>query len=445
MAEMKLGFLPLYLAFYKEAVPSCLAAAEAFAGRIAGLLRSVGAETVEPGVCCTREEISAAVAAFEGAGVDAIVTLHLAYSPSLEAVGPLTATRLPLVVLDTTPDASYLADHSTLMANHGIHGVQDLCNLLLRAGRRFSIVAGYWETRQFRSELLTRLHAARSASRLARCRVGRIGRPFEGMGDFLTDGESLTSLGIETVEFGKAEPPSEERVNAFIAEQFGPGEADAVKLACARAAITVREFLEENKLDAFSFNFQDLAGLGFPGVPFLEASLAMARGIGYAGEGDVLTAAFVAALLASRPRTTFTEMFCPDWTRGLVYLSHMGEINHALLDGVAWSAAPNPFIPLPTPLVGCGTLTAGPVILADLAPAAKGEFTLIAIRGEMVAPEKPDTARVGGYFRPSIPLPEALRRYSMNGGTHHLAAVYDTSEPFFEQFAAFTGVRAILI
>jgi len=61
MAEMKLGFLPLYLAFYKEAVPSCLAAAETFAGRIAGLLRSVGAETVERGVCCTREEISAAV------------------------------------------------------------------------------------------------------------------------------------------------------------------------------------------------------------------------------------------------------------------------------------------------------------------------------------------------------------------------------------------------
>ena len=230
---------------------------------------------------------------------------------------------------------------------------------------------------------------------------------------------------------------------------------DALRAGFGRIVFVIRRDFERVFRDSLGakyaglarvdYAFQDLADLGFPGVPFLEASLAMARGIGYAGEGDVLTAAFVAALLASRPRTTFTEMFCPDWKRGLVYLSHMGEINHALLDGVAWSAAPNPFIPLPTPLVGCGTLTAGPVILADLAPAAKGEFTLIAIRGEMVAPEKPDTTRVGGYFRPSIPLPEALRRYSMNGGTHHLAAVYDTPEAFFEQFAAFVGVRSVLI
>ena len=45
-------------------------------------------------------------------------------------------------------------------------------------------------------------------------------------------------------------------------------------------------------LGAFSFNFQAFTSKEPPvdTVPFLEASKAMARGIGYAGEGDVLTA-----------------------------------------------------------------------------------------------------------------------------------------------------------
>ncbi len=68
-------------------------------------------------------------------------------------------------------------------------------------------------------------------------------------------------------------------------------------------------------------------------VPFLEASKAMARGTGYAGEGDVLTALLVAAVAAGFPETTFTEMFCPDWENGTVFLSHMGEVNWRLLDG----------------------------------------------------------------------------------------------------------------
>ena len=53
-----------------------------------------------------------------------------------------------------------------------------------------------------------------------------------------------------------------------------------------------------------------------PTLPFLEASKAMARGIGYAGEGDVLTSALVGTLLSVYPETSFTEMFCPNWKDG---------------------------------------------------------------------------------------------------------------------------------
>ena len=48
-------------------------------------------------------------------------------------------------------------------------------------------------------------------------------------------------------------------------------------------------------------------------MPFLEIEKQMVRGIGYAGEGDVLTAALSAALASGFEETSFTEMFCPDW------------------------------------------------------------------------------------------------------------------------------------
>ena len=65
-------------------------------------------------------------------------------------------------------------------------------------------------------------------------------------------------------------------------------------------------------------------------MPFIECCKIMERGQGYAGEGDVLTAGLVGALLQVYPNTTFTEMFCPDWEQDVILLSHMGESNPKL-------------------------------------------------------------------------------------------------------------------
>lgn len=65
----------------------------------------------------------------------------------------------------------------------------------------------------------------------------------------------------------------------------------------------------QQHLTGFTINFEE-AGChkGLPCMPFSEACKAMARGIGYAGEGDVLTAAFVSALL--RTLAEFGDMEC---------------------------------------------------------------------------------------------------------------------------------------
>ena len=49
----------------------------------------------------------------------------------------LAGTDLPIVVLDTTPGYAFgpTTDPAEIMYNHGIHGVQDMCNLLIRNGK----------------------------------------------------------------------------------------------------------------------------------------------------------------------------------------------------------------------------------------------------------------------------------------------------------------------
>lgn len=56
----------------------------------------------------------------------------------------LADTRLPIIVCDTTPSYSYGPEQhpDELMYNHGIHGVQDMFNLLVRNGKPFTIEVG---------------------------------------------------------------------------------------------------------------------------------------------------------------------------------------------------------------------------------------------------------------------------------------------------------------
>ena len=154
MTNPRIGLLPLYLELYDRLLPKCRPGMEDFARRIGQAFAARGVTVTAARVCRRRAEFARAVREFEQVGVDAIVTLHLAYSPSLESADALAATRLPILVLDTTPtfDFGFGQDAGEIMDNHGIHGVQDLCNLLIRRGKPFRIEAGHWR----RSDVLAR-------------------------------------------------------------------------------------------------------------------------------------------------------------------------------------------------------------------------------------------------------------------------------------------------
>ena len=433
-----------------------------FHRQIVEALTHRGAEVITSPFCRLKPEFVDAISAFENADVDAIVTLHLAYSPSLESADVLSATKLPIVVLDTTPDFdfSHRQDPDAIMYNHGIHGVQDMCNLLIRRGKSFEIEAGHWQESEVLDRVLDRARAHRLAKAMRGARIGRMGESFDGMGDFSVPEYVLADkIGATVVQFDLsmtadlllAESDSavieelERDANAF---EIDAGSAEA-HLRSVRTGLAVRQWIRNESLTGFTFNFLAFdTNFGMPTVPFLEASKSMARGIGYAGEGDVLTSALVGALASVYPGTTFTEAFCPDWRNGSIFLSHMGEINTNLVAGKPiLSVKPFAWTDVEDPAVACGRLKGGSGCLANLAPGPDDSFSLIIVPGEML--EVVDEDRMGktihGWLRPNMALTEYLAAYSQVGGTHHSAFTYGITVPVLEDFAKAMGWHSVVL
>ena len=206
--------------------------------------------------------------------------------------------------------------------------------------------------------------------------------------------------------------------------------------------------MEEKKLGSVTVNFLTLDVCGLPKMPFPECCKVLERGQGYAGEGDVLTAGLVGALFAAYPNTTFTEMFCPDWEENVILMSHMGESNPNLAQWkphirnceFGYNSCGN--------TVGMYTCAKeGNVVLINLAP-MNDSFTLILCPGKMLDVGLEDgayQAATQGWYQPELPIDLFLKAYSMEGGTHHCAMVYDANLEELEAFGHMMGFRVVVI
>jgi len=450
MRKTKIGLLPLYLELYDNKLPQYRKKHEEFKETIAVELTNREIDVVSAPVCRIQNEFKDAIELFDKENVDAIVTLHLAYSPSLESSAILAKTKLPIIILDTTPDYSFAPDKETnkISYNHGIHGVQDMCNLLLRNKKSFQIEAGHWGKSDVINRVAKSANAAKLANFIKNIRIGLIGSPFKGMGDFRVPYDTLKqAIGIEVVQ------STPDKISKFVADVSDDEltkeiaedkksyitddlEADVLKES-NRLGLAVRKWIESEKLSGFSMNFNEIDCCSeLSTIPFLEGSKSMTRGLGYAGEGDVLTAALVATLLSSFPETSFVETFCPGWENDNIMLSHMGEMNLKLTQSTACLIKCQSSCINSTPTIGVGCFKPGEALLVNLAPIADDKFCLILapVNVQDISTNDNMKKSIRGWIKPQIPLTDFLEKYSKLGGTHHQAMVYNADIDEIKKF-----------
>lgn len=452
MNKLKIGLLPLYVKLYDDVSPEMRPRIEAFLETIKAEFLKRDIELITASICRLENEFSAAISDFEKNDVDCIVTLHQAYSPSLESVKSLSGTKLPIVILDTTEtyDFTFNDDDTVITYNHGIHGVQDMCNLLLRNKKKFFIEAGHWQNSDVIDRVLKRVEGIKIAKSIKTARVGKIGESFQGMGDFAIPNDILKkTIGVEVIDydFKKSEDYLLAVTSKQIEDEIAKDKKDYVvenideslHRTVSKTGLAIRKWISDNKLSAFTVNFLAItraSGLGC--MPFTEINKEMANGIGYAGEGDVLTAALVGALASVYSESSFIEMFCPDWEQNLIFISHMGEMNSTLT-----SEKPRflkkiiPFTDVTETAFLCGTFKDGSATLVNLAPAADNKFNLItaSIKVHDMKPSKAIKDSICGWLEPDYSIGDFLTAYSKSGGTHHLAMVYGDVKKALSAFA----------
>ncbi len=462
MKRIKIGFLPLYIKLYDDCGFVVRPRTEPFYEKLAKSFEDEGFDVVRSPFCSVKAEFEEAVSKFENEGCDVIVTWHAAYSPSLESIDVLASTPLPIVLLDTTEtyDFSALQDPGEMNYCHGIHGVMDLTNMLRRRGKAYAIAAGHFPTDDVIERAARYVRAAAGAASLRGTRVGTIGGSFDGMGDFLIGDEELKNVfGVEAVYSDGSElsalreSVTDEEIEKEIAYDAEHYEAiDEIDEEChrktARNCLAVRRWIEKNGLSAFTVNFREIRpSCGLEIMPFMEACKAMSRGIGYAGEGDVLTASITGALMRGFGDAAFVEIFCPDWKGDTLYLSHMGEYNPNLIEGKAeMKKISFIFGEADDPVVSYGCYKAGDAIFTNVFKDADGKYTMLI--SPVTLEHNFDDNFVGsvrGWMRPPVSVPVFLEKISEAGVTHHSSLVYGASVEEMKFFAAVLGLRTVVV
>ena len=462
--KIKVGFLPLYIKLYDDSNgPGYRAPMEKYMNMCINMLETQGIEVLPASqVCRIAPEFEEEVARFNEADVDAVITMHLAYSPSLESIEALMKLNAPIVVLDSTPHYELIevaGYEGRIGPNHGIHGVQDMCNLLKRNGKPYFICAGHALHSEVISEVAGMCRAAAAKKAYQTMKIGSVGGSFTGMGDFLISDERYKDdIGAE-VSYMTPEVVNEYLAKVTDEEIEAEMAMDATKYnvevtykeeykMATKSGLAIRKWMEEKGLGSVTVNFLTLDICGLPKMPFPECCKVLERGQGYAGEGDVLTAGLVGALFSVYPKTTFTEMFCPDWKENVILMSHMGESNPNLAQWKPYIRDCN------FKYNSCGNTVGmyscarkGNATIINLAP-MNDSFNLILCPGKMLDVGFPNGAyknATQGWFKPNKPLNKFLKEYSLAGGTHHSAMVYDVDIEELKAFGEMMGFNVIVI
>jgi L-arabinose isomerase len=441
----KIGVLALTLELYETLMPSLRPSREAWLRNAVMPALQRDAEVLFSRSVFRREDIEAAVAGFEAAQADALLVIHATYSPSALALPALQRTRLPVMIWNTQEldavDGAFTLDAMT--DNHGVHGTQDLANVLTRAGVAFRYVTSPADDPAGLAELQDFFAAAAAVNRLRSARIGMMGYPFPGMGDFAVDTTHLVStLGCSWVNLTVQDynqrtavaPPAE--VPRLIAEYRRTYDvaADVTEedlKATAAAELALRGMVAEHRLSGLTYQFTAFGDdERTETLPFVAASRLMAEGIGFGGEGDLIAATATALFLWLQPPASFSEIFTMDFAGDSVFMAHMGEANVAM----ARRDRKVPLVARPAPITRTRgrqlalvtSLEPGLATFAALTLVGGGKWRIIAAPGDIE-----DYGPLPGFcvphfkFKPATgDVREFLTAYAMAGGPHHNAVIF---------------------
>jgi L-arabinose isomerase len=459
----RIGILGIMQDLYDDMIPGIAQRQEGYAGELAAQLADV-AEFVPSKAIKYREDAERAMREFENADLDGVLVVMLTYGPAMRVARLLATSRLPVCLANIQPEPTVTAawDMADMTYNQGVHGAQDTANAMVRAGRAFGVLTDDWRSQSFRTGVATWARAAAAVTAWQKLKVALFGYPMNDMGDIRVDESALIrQLGPEILAVapgdlyrGMQEVTGGQIVEvlAFEDERFeiDPRLSAAEREDHARMQVAIQQILEDRGFGAYTAHFDAIGEDGrFARLPLAAASTLMARGYGYAAEGDVLTACLVYAGHVLIGDAHFTEMYAMDFPSGSVLMSHMGEGNWKIARGdqpVRLIKRPLGIGRLDDPPTFLFQYQPGPATVATLVNLEGGRFRLVVAEGENLdTPPLPALEMPYGQFRPASGLRECLNGWLRHGGPHHEVMNLGHHAAAWRSFCELAGIEYVAV
>jgi L-arabinose isomerase len=457
----RIGILGIMQDLYDEMIPNIAQRQEGYSREIAVHLADV-AEFIPSKPIKYREDAERAMREFENADLDGVMVVMLTYGPAMRVARLLNESRLPILMANIQPDPDVTPawNMDDMTYNQGVHGAQDTANAMVRAGRTFWVLTDDWKSEEFRADVSRWARAAAAVTAWKSLKVAIFGYAMNDMGDIRVDESALVrSLGPEILAVAPGDlyrvmlaVTAEEiaEVIAFEDERFeiDPLLSAEERADHARMQVGIQRILDAGGYGAYTAHFDAIGEDGrFSRLPLAAASTLMARGYGYAAEGDVLTACLVSAGHVLIGDAHFTEMYAMDFPSDSVLMSHMGEGNWK----IARKDRPVKLIKRP---LGIGKLEdpptflfqyqPGPATLATLVSLGGERFRLVVAEGENLdSQELPALEMPYGQFRPATGVRACLNAWLTAGGPHHEVMNLGHHAADWEVFCRLAGIEYV--
>jgi L-arabinose isomerase len=337
----RIGILGIMQDLYDDMIPGIAQRQEGYAAELAAHLADVG-EFIPSKAIKYREDAERAMREFEGSDLDGIMVVMLTYGPAMRVARLLSESRLPVLLANIQPEPSVTPawDMADMTYNQGVHGAQDTANAMVRGGKRFAVLTDDWRSDSFRQDVARWARAAAAVTRWKSLKTAIFGYAMNDMGDIRVDESALVrSLGPEILAVAPGDmyrgmlEVTDAQANEIIAfedENFeiDPRLSAEERADHARMQVAIEQILIDRGFGAYTAHFDAIGDDGrFSRLPLAAASSLMAKGYGYAAEGDVLTACLVSAGHDLIGDAHFTEMYAMDFPSDSILQSHMGEGN----------------------------------------------------------------------------------------------------------------------
>ncbi len=402
--------------------------------------------------------------------IGVIAWMHT-FSPAKMWIGGLKILNKPMLHLHTQFNRDIpwdSIDMDFMNLNQSAHGDREFGFIMSRMRMNRKVITGHWQDTTLIEQINKWTRTAAGWHDWQGAKFARFGDNMRNVA--VTEGDKVEAeikFGYSVNTYGVGDlvkvinQTSEKSIDKLVQEyadtytlspslQKGKEQHQSLRDA-AKIEIGLQAFLKDGNFKGFTDTFEDLHGL--VQLPGIAAQRLMAKGYGFAAEGDWKTAALVRAMKVMGSGLEGGNSFMEDYTyhfeagNEMVLGSHMLEICPSISNakptceihplGIGGKADP---VRLVFNVSGGAALNASVVDMGN-------RFRLLVNTVEAVKPKnklpKLPVARV--LWKPYPDMKTGCTAWILAGGAHHTCFSQNLSAEQLEDFASMAGIEYVLI